>query len=190
LVHFFNQVYPVSPEATEYINKHTGVIEVAKGKWLVRPDMPNQNLHLVLKGVVRGYIKSAGKEITTWLNEENEIVGSISNFGLQDQIPIEYVQVIEDAKLVVIPIAAIEYMYINFVESNYIARKILEQNYRDAEKRAFISRLPTAEKRYQHFMSLQPNLINRIPLKYIASYLGMTIETLSRIRSRNRLNSV
>lgn len=139
-----------------------------------------------MKGVVRGYIKHNNKEITTWLNAENEIVGSISNFGLPEQAAIEYVQAIEDAVFVEIPYVSVEYAYENFIEINVIGRKLLEENYRGAERRAFICRLPTAEKKYQHFIATKPGLVNRISLKYIASYLGMTIETLSRIRSKMR----
>jgi CRP-like cAMP-binding protein len=186
LVCFFNQVHPISKEAADYINKETYVIQVAKGKWLVKPGTPNNNLYLVLKGVVRGYMKQNNKEITTWLTEENEMVGPISNLGLNNQAATEYVQVIEEATLVVVPSKCLEYMYSNFAESNIIGRKILEESYRSAEQRAFICRLPSADKKYKHFLLSQPALVNRISLKYIASYLGMTIETLSRIRSRMR----
>ena len=69
---------------------------------------------------------------------------------------------------------------------NIVGRKLLEQYYSEAEERAYISRIPNAGKRYRHFLDTKASLANRIPLKYIASYLGMTIETLSRIRSARR----
>ncbi len=56
-----------------------------------------------------------------------------------------------------------------------MARKVLEQNSKDAEERALLSRLPSAEKRYLRFLKTRPTLLGRIPLKYIASYLGMKL---------------
>ena len=53
-----------------------------------------------------------------------------------------------------------------------------------ASERAFIARLPTAQKRYERFLVTYPHLMNRIPLKYIASFIGMRLETLSRLRSK------
>jgi hypothetical protein len=64
---------------------------------------------------------------------------------------------------------------------------ILEDNYRGAEERAYICRVPSAEKKYQRFLATRPGLTNRISLKYIASYLNMTNETLSRVRASIRL---
>jgi CRP-like cAMP-binding protein len=65
-----------------------------------------------------------------------------------------------------------------------LARKIFQRYYADAEKRAFIARLTKAENKYRYFLLRHRDLANRIPLKYIASYLGVTLETLSRIRKK------
>ena len=88
--------------------------------------------------------------------------------------------------MVGIPYSTIEFLYEKYPETNIIGRKVLEESYRDAEERAFISRIPSAELKYKRFLETKGDLINRIPLKFIASYLGMTLETLSRIRSRMR----
>ena len=152
----------------------------------MRPGMEDLHLFLILKGVVRAFIKEDGKEITTWINEENEIVGSIRSLGL-DLPPEEYIQAIEKSLLIAIPYKSVEYMYETFTEANIIGRMILEDNYRGAEERAYICRVPSAEKKYQRFLATRPGLTNRISLKYIASYLNMTNETLSRVRASIRL---
>ena len=91
---------------------------------------------------------------------------------------------IEDCHLIGIPYKLIEELYEKYVEANIIGRKIQERNYREAEERAYISRIPSAEKKYKRFIETRAPLLNRVSLKYIASYLGMTLETLSRVRSR------
>ena len=178
---FFNAVYPIPPAAVEAIDKGTFPIHVSKGKFLIKPNQEDPALYVIMKGVIRAYIKEQGKEITTWINEEGEVVGSIRSLGLSAP-PQEYLQALEHTSLVAIPYTLIEYLYANFAEANIVGRLLLEDNYRGAEERAYICRIPSAEKRYLRFMDTQPGIMSRVPLKYIASYLGMTNETISRIR--------
>src|SRR5690606_34165918 len=131
-----------------------------------------ERLYFIVKGGVRGFIKVEGQEITNWTNGENNIVGNIQHLGLDNDTE-EYLQVIEDSLLIVITRQSIDEMYARFPEANTIGRKILERYYRDADERAFLSRLPSAEKRYKRFLLKRPELVGRIPMKYIASYLGM-----------------
>jgi CRP-like cAMP-binding protein len=180
---FFNAIHPIPADALELIDKETFPTFIQKGKYLLKPGHTGVFIFLILKGVMRAFIKESGKEITTWINEENEIVGSIRSLGLH--IPSdEYLQAIEDCHLISIPYKLVEYLYDKYPEANIIGRKILEESYRDAEERAYISRIPSAEKKYKRFIETRSQLINRVSLKYIASYLGMTLETLSRVRSR------
>jgi CRP-like cAMP-binding protein len=180
---FFNSIHPLSNEAIQCIDRHTFPVNLKKGGFIAKPGSSSNDLYWVMKGVIRGYIKEEGKEITTWINEENEVVGSIRNFGLEIDSD-EYVQAIDNAKLIAIPHTLTTYLYANFPEANVIGRILLEENYRGAEERAYISRIPSAEKRYKRFVATRGVLLNRIPLKYIASYLGMTLETMSRIRGK------
>ncbi|MES1223398.1 MAG: Crp/Fnr family transcriptional regulator, partial [Bacteroidota bacterium] len=140
-------------------------------------------IYFIKKGAVRGFIKENGKDITTWITAENEMVTSIS--GLESHEPsIENMQAIEDCDMLAITYDDLKNLYIRHPEFNVVIRKLLQQYYRDAEGRAFIARLTNAETKYKHFLSKYPHLVNRIPLKYIASFLGITLETLSRIRKR------
>lgn len=181
---FVNTVYPVRKEIIDIIDRETFPVTTAKGKYLLKPvNNTGEYIYLIIKGVIRGFIRDGGKEITTWISEENEIVGSIRSLGLYKPSE-EFLQAIEDTELIGIPYRMIEFLYDTYPEANIIGRKILEESYRDAEERAYISRIPSAEKKYKRLFETRPQLINRVSLKYIASYLGMTLETLSRVRSR------
>lgn len=183
LAAFVNCVYPINNEIITYINQHSYALQVERGTYLLKAGEICRQLYFIRKGAIRGYIKEGTKEITTWITAENEIVSSIR--GLRSQEPsLENIQAIEHCDLIAASYESLEYLYEHYTEMNIVGRKLLEQYYIDAEERAFISRIPNAGRRYRHFLDTKPNLANRIPLKYIASYLGMTIETLSRIRSR------
>jgi CRP-like cAMP-binding protein len=183
LAAFVNYIHPVSSEVTRYINQHSIPKQVERGEYLLKTGEICRHIYFIRKGAIRGFIKEGAKEVTTWITAENEMVTSIRGLSLQEP-SLENIQAIEHCDLVAAPFESLQYLYEHHIEMNIVGRKLLEQYYRDAEERAFISRIPNAGKRYQHFLETKSNLANRIPLKYIASYLGMTIETLSRIRSK------
>ncbi len=187
LVAFLNTVYPLSKEVIRIFDRDSFPLLIEKKKFILKPGAIPKYFYFIVKGVVQGYFKEEGKEITTWIMEENEIVGSIRTLGT-DSLCQEYLQALEDCELIAFPIATTEYVFDNFPETNVVARRLWEHNYRCAEERAYTCRIPTAEKRYLHFLKSQPNLENRISLKYIASYLGMTLETLCRIRMRQKVS--
>jgi len=184
-------IYPnLSAAAEEYANEHSFPHRLRKGEMLVTAGEICHAIYYVKRGILRGYVKDGIKEITTWITGETELVSSISSFDLQ--IPsVENVQAIEDCELVGLTYEHLEYMYEHFPEVNIVGRKILQQYYRDAEERAFIARLTEATSKYKRFIATKSDMLNRVPLKFIASYLGMTLETLSRIRSKlSRSNGI
>jgi CRP-like cAMP-binding protein len=176
-------IYPISHEAEEYANQKSFPHRLRKGELLVTAGEVCSAIYFVKRGILRGYVKDGLKDITTWITGEGELVSSISSFDLQ--IPaVENVQAIEDCELIGLTFENMEYLYENFPEANIVGRKILQKYYRDAEERAFIARLTEATSKYKRFIATKSDMLNRVPLKFIASYLGMTLETLSRIRSK------
>jgi cAMP-binding proteins - catabolite gene activator and regulatory subunit of cAMP-dependent protein kinases len=183
-------MYPISAEARDYINQRTFLYRIRKNELLVATGNMCPNIYLIRKGVLRSFVKEGIKEITTWIAGEHELVTSITSLGLQ-QPARENIQAIEDCELFGLSNDDLEYLYDHFPEMNLVGRKLLEKYYRDAEERAFIARLTEATAKYKHFVVTKNELLTRVPLKYIASYLGVTLETLSRIRSKlSRTSSV
>lgn len=183
LVDFINKIYPLSEEIMEFIISHTTFRKVSKGKFLLRPGDYCKDYYYIHKGILRSYIKYGEKEITIWINPEGEITTSIRSIS-GSRISDEFIQVIENAEMVVIPYDAMRELYERFPEMNKVGRMLLEEYYAASEERVYIAKLPSAEARYQHFINSRPELLNRIPLKYVASYLGITLETLSRLRAK------
>jgi CRP-like cAMP-binding protein len=182
-VAFAKDIYPISAEARAFINQKTFLYRVRKNELLVTAGNICTHLFLIKKGVLRSYVKEGIKEITTWITGEHDLVTCITSFGLQRPAR-ENIQAIEDCELYGLSHNDLEYLYDHFPEMNIVGRKILEKYYRDAEERAFIARLTEATSKYKHFVVTKHDLLTRVPLKFIASYLGVTLETLSRIRSK------
>jgi len=183
LVDFINKIYPLSEEIMEFMSSHTTFRKVSKGKFLLKPGEYCKDYYYIHKGILRSYIKYGEKEITIWINPEGEITTSIRSIS-GSRVSDEFIQVIENAEMVVIPFDSMRELYERFPEMNKVGRMLLEEYYAASEERVYIARLPSAEARYQHFINSRPELLNRIPLKYVASYLGITLETLSRLRAK------
>ena len=183
LVQTLSFFYPQSEKVVAYLQQHASHLRCKRGTLLLRAGMVCEHIYFIRKGTVRGFIIDGGKDITSWITADGEMVTSIS--GLDMQTPaVENIETLEDCELLVLTTHAVNDLYQLHPEFNITARKLLQQYYRDAEKRAYLSRLSSAEQKYLYFVQHYPHLSNRVPLKYIASFLGITIETLSRVRKK------
>ena len=183
LLNVLNYFHPLTPGMEAFLKKHVTALSVRKRKLLLKEGNFCDHVYFIVKGAVRGFTREGQKDITTWIVVENELVSSI--LSLNRRTPsIENIQVLENTELLVITNIDLQKMYDEIPEFNIAARKLLQHYYADAERRAFIARLTKAENKYRHFLLHHEPLANRIPLKYIASYLGMTLETLSRVRKK------
>jgi len=183
LLQVFNSFHPVGKGVEQYLLKNMYCCSVTKGQFLVKSGEICDSIYFIKKGVLRGFIREGDKEITTWITIENEIVAAIGSFILQ-RPTLENMQAIEDCEMIGIKFTDLDKLYLQYPSFNIIGRKITELYYVYAENRAYITRLHDAEKKYELFLQFYAHFVNRVPLKYIASFLGMTIETLSRVRAK------
>lgn len=188
LLDLFNTIHPIGKRVEIFLQKNMYCCSVKKGDLLVKGGEVCDSIYFIKKGVLRGFITEDKKEITTWLTVENEVVATITGFLLQKPT-MENIQAIEDCDMLGIKWVDLNRLYMQYPSFNIVGRKITEQYYMYAENRAYITRLHDAGKKYELFMQLYAHLLNRVPLKYIASFLGITIETLSRVRARGSARS-
>jgi CRP-like cAMP-binding protein len=184
LIEYMEQYHPISPLLAAHYATQCTRLTVKKNKHIVSPVDSNAALYFVVSGIVRGFIKDSNKDITTWFCFGNNIVGAIRHPDLQPYHSVEYLQALEDCELIRIPYTMIEYAYSNFEEANVVGRKLLALHYYAASERSILARIPNALRRYRKLEESKKIDMNRIPLRYLASYLGMRFETLSRIRSK------
>ncbi len=183
VVTILNYFHPVSEGIVKFLKEHAYAVFFNRGELLLEEGQVCEHIYFIRKGVVRGFIKDGKKDITTWITAEGEMVSSILSFERKGS-SIENMQAIEDCEMLALTLVDLEKLYEQFPEFNIVSRKLLQQYYSDAEGRAFIARLTNAETRYKQFLTRYSHFANRIPLTYIASFLGMTLETLSRVRRK------
>ncbi len=191
LIQFLNVLQPLSAELIEEARKETFKISVRKNNILpsFAELVKDGCLFFVAKGLVRAFVVDDGKDITTWLTDENDFIGNIRNPGTFKPTFEEQYQALEDSELLVLTYRVIDDMYTLFPEANVLARKLLAIQYHMSQERSILSRIPSAEARYKQFKIGHPTIKSRVPLKFLASYLGMRIETLSRIRKKGKIDA-
>lgn len=186
LTNFFNhigKIYPISGELKEDLESLLEVVEVDKGEQILREGQRSDHIYIVLKGLLRSYYIKDGMEICSRFMQEEHIVISVGSFYAR-KAGYEYIEATEPSVLGRIHYNELQKIYAKHIEFNYIARVLTEHYFSLSEERLYLLRKQSAEERYLFFLQNYPDLLMRVPLKHIATFLGMSLETLSRIRKK------
>ena len=154
-----------------------------KGQYLLRAGERCSDLYFVERGLVRGFYFDDEKEITNWLAIDGEFATSFYSFITRTP-GFESIEVLEPSDLVYIQYDDLQRLYNDYPETERIGRIITENYYLKLDGRILGLQFKTAKERYDQLLEDNPLLIQRAPLGCIASYLGITQETLSRIRAK------
>ncbi len=157
-------------------------MKFAKNELVLKEGETCTNIYWVVKGLVRQFYFKNDKEVTEYMATENTIVMCIESL-FREQPTVLQIKALEPTILIAIPKADLEAVAMKSVNIQILFRKILEESLILSQHHADMLRFETAQDRYQKLVKNQPQLILRAPLVYIASYLQMTPETLSRVRT-------
>jgi hypothetical protein len=135
------------------------------------------------QGLLRSYYFKGGKEISSGFTKEGDICISAESFFTQ-QYGQENIQAIEDSVVNYISYEDLQHIYRDFPEFNFIGRVLMEKCYLLTTQRITAMWMQNAEDRYNWLAENSPDLIQRVPAKYLASYLGITEGMVSNIKRR------
>jgi signal-transduction protein with cAMP-binding, CBS, and nucleotidyltransferase domain len=182
LFQLLNAIHPMSGPLSEYLVSVLRSLELPKKGFVLKAGRVCENVYFISKGMVRCFYMKDDVEICSWFMKEGDVIFSVKSFYTQTP-GYEYIQVLEDAAFYYISYQELQYIYKTFVEFNYIRGVLTEKYYLLSEERNYSMRMQRAHERYNYIKENHAELISRVPSKYLASYLGITEETLSRIRS-------
>lgn len=154
----------------------------AKGEKILAEGEVCDSIYWIVKGLVRQFYYKNGKELTEYMATENTICMCIESLFKEQPTHLQ-IMAIEPTVLYMIPKADLEAVAMKSVNIQILYRKILEESLILSQKHADMLRFESAQDRYQKLVKGNPQLVLRAPLVYIASYLQMTPETLSRVRN-------
>ncbi len=157
--------------------------EYSKGDHLFKQGEVCRHLFYIKKGLVRVYYNSSlGKEITLWFSSEDSLVTAIDSFYFHKPTR-DYCEALEDSVVYTITHSQLETM-LNDEKGAQLAFHIMYEVTRKMAELNDSIRFRSAEERYTTLISNYPEILQRVSLGQIASYLGITQETLSRIRGK------
>ena len=181
LIDILNTTHPLPTADLTILENIFQEVNLCKGTVLFSQAKTERKFYFIKKGIARAFTTTDGDDITFWFGQEGDPILSINSY-ISNQASYETIELLEDAILYETSNKLLNKLY----ETNHNicnwGRKFAENELIKAEQR-FISRLTgNAKQRYEYLLKNHSGLLNRVPLGHIASYLGITQVSLSRIR--------
>jgi len=178
-----NQISFLGDEAKDALQAITKTIHLTKGEYLLEEGKVCDCLYFVEKGCLRGYYNLDGKEVSYWFSTEGLFASSFYSF-ISRKPSYETIRALEDSSLIAIHFDDLTCLYKNFHEIEKLGRLVNERYYLQLEERTYSLQFLSAKDRYEKMIANNPTWLQRISLGFLSSYLGITQETLSRIRGK------
>lgn len=153
-----------------------------KGDFLVKAGGRNPNFYIISKGIWRGYFLNDGVDASVWFASEGEAI--FSSWGyVENTASLVSIEAMCDSELYGISKSRLETLYASSIELANFGRRLFEQQILGLESWMVAGGSPRAKERYLALLEENPELLQYVPLKHIASYLLITPQSLSRIRA-------
>ena len=162
-------------------------LKFAKGEPILKEGDVCRYIYYIERGLIRQFYHKNGKQITEHLGVDHSIFMCIESLFREEPSRLQ-VEALEPSFVYALPKQRLEQVALHNVNIQILYRKILEESLMISQVMADLVRFETAQERYRKFCKLEPQIVLRAPLVYVASFLQMTPETLSRVRSSTLLD--
>ena len=181
LFQYFKKFNSLSKEAEDAIAEISSMVTIKKNKDLQPIGHTCKTIYFIKRGIARIYYFKDGIDITERFFFEDSIIARVESL-FTGKPSRKAIQALEDAEIIAINASQLFKLYDSFPEIERLFRKIFEAAYVETVNRIEGIQFHPAEERYNALLNEAPNVLMRVPLKYVASYLGITQVSLSRIR--------
>ncbi|NBL63983.1 cyclic nucleotide-binding domain-containing protein [Flavobacterium sp. NST-5] len=176
------KIWKLSASSLEKLEAISEIISFPKGEILFHQNKIETDIYFLKKGIVRAFSEIDGSQITFWFGLEGDVVLSMNSY-VNKKPGYETIELLEDSEFYKIKTSKLNDLYLKDLELSNWGRKLAEQELIKVEKRLIDRQFLSASERYKQLLMLYPQLIKRVALVHIASFLGITAVSLSRIRS-------
>lgn len=178
-------IYPLPEASKRLLQNCVTEVRYSKGYILLRADKIESSIYFIKKGIARAYANRDANEVTFWFGKEGDTVLSMKSY-VANQKGYEDIELLEDCELYELKSKNLEKLFGQDINIANWGRKFAEKELVKTEERLISSQFRTATERYKELLRDYPHLIRRVQLGYIASYLGISQVSLSRIRAEIR----
>jgi CRP/FNR family transcriptional regulator, anaerobic regulatory protein len=183
LLQYLNNIRPLSDGLKKHLMRTVGSTKIKNRAFLLKAGRVCNRIHFIEEGLLRCFHVKGESEVCSWFMKEGDLAISIKSF-FEQKPSYESIQALENTVLHYITYIDLQLIYQEFPEFNFIGRVLTEKYYTLSEQRLYAMRMQRATVRYSYLKETSPELIKRVPGSHIASYLGITLATLSRIKAR------
>ena len=183
LLSLLNSIHALSDGLQMHLSEILTPKQLAKKDYLLKAGHVCRRISFIQHGLLRCFYMKDQHEVSSWFMREGDVIVSVESFFNQTQ-SYEYIQALEDCTVYSINHQQLEDIYKQFPEFNFVARVLLQKYYNLSERRLYSMRMQSASERYDYLIEHHPELVLRVSAKYLASYLGITEVTLSKIKGR------
>ena len=183
LLKLLREIVELVNEDEELIKSSFKPYTLLKGEYFLKEGEVNKNIVFLNKGLVRYFVYKDGEESTFEFTKEGEFIGDYQSFR-NASVSVQNIEAIEDCELLVIDYPNIQTIYNTTENGNLIGRKIITHRFEVMVNQLLEVYMQNHEDRYKSFIEKYYDLTQRIPQYFIASYVGVRPESLSRIRRR------
>lgn len=185
LEQILTQVSNISTASLQKLASLFEEVRYPKGYMLFRQHEIDQTMYFIRSGIARAYYRSEESDVTFWFGTEGSSVFSYNSYI--NQTPgYESIELLEESVLYRLDQEHLNSLYATDIEIANWGRKLIEKEIIRVEERLISRLLLNATERYKNLMDNAPELLQRVQLTHIASYLGITPVSLSRIRAEIR----
>lgn len=185
LIEYLLQFGHLNPQQIDLIKRKAVLKATKKEEYYHEAGQIPREVIFLTEGVMRVcYYNNKGEEITKYFLDESHFIADINSFN-QGIPTTEYIQAVTDCRYLVLSKAALQELSMTIISWDAIINKVIAKGMADKVNRISPMMTDNASERYSRFLANFPALANRIPLSYLASYLGITPSSLSRIRRGN-----
>ena len=181
-IEYVNNIQALSSNAKDAIVNLCSTVDIKKNKNLQTIGQTCRTIYFVQEGTARINYYKEDKDVTEYFAFENELIIRAESL-FTGKPSHKAIQALSDTTFIAIPANPLFELFEKYHDVERLFRKIVERSYVDTINRLESLQFHTAEERYQALIKKSPAVVREIPLKHIASYLGITQVSLSRIRA-------
>ncbi len=181
VVKFISQFVDFEEHELADMQNYIDFIELKKNEILIDEGQIAKEIVFTNKGYLRVYYHYDGEEITRDITPLHSFATALPSFVSQTP-SFEIISAITDCELIIISKENLENLYNKYQKWERLGRRIIEEMFVESQRRIYSFITETAEIRYKRILKQYPEMIHDVPLKYIADFLGIKLQSLSRLR--------
>ena len=170
--------------SVDQIILYSTLLDCPKGTTLISEGKRHEYFYFIINGAVKSYYRKESKEVCLWFAFENELISTIKTF--KGESSNETIELIEDSKLIRFKIKPIKALAESNLSISCWLMELITEHAVFLEERIYQLQFMTSQERYESLLNIAPEVLQKVSLTDIASFLGVSRETLSRIRAKRQ----